>query len=362
MLIDRNQTLHQSEAALPSILEQDHSSRGAQDHSSRASLMFKSCVLLLAAVASCRVVNVNPTDTGSTSTAVGGFKLGPALAPIPPGDDAGLGSNLGAAGDSSDSDDSGDSGSAGASGSSGDATDSVPSESGSSLVPCGSVLTGVVRDFKGANEPGGHPDFEAFGGADPSLGIVLPELGKDRKPVYSAEGPFIDQSENGDAANGQQTTDKAHFDQWYRTVPGVNLAFTVYISSETRADLRTFETDAFFPLDGAGWGNTPGFDHNYSFTTEIHTRFTYRTGQLFAFTGDDDLWVFINHQLVIDLGGLHSATSKSLQLDTQREQLGLEVGRVYDLDLFHAERHSVASDFHMDTNIEFVDCGIIVPD
>src|SRR5262245_62091503 len=32
---------------------------------------------------------------------------------------------------------------------------------------CANILIGVVRDFKGRNEPGGHPDFEGpFGGND----------------------------------------------------------------------------------------------------------------------------------------------------------------------------------------------------
>ena len=37
---------------------------------------------------------------------------------------------------------------------------------------CGNILMGVVRDFKGINEPGGHPDFEAFSGKDVTTGLV----------------------------------------------------------------------------------------------------------------------------------------------------------------------------------------------
>lgn len=53
--------------------------------------------------------------------------------------------------------------------------------------------------------------------------------------------------------------------------------------------------------------------------------------------------------LVIDLGGLHSAITGSVDLDT----LGLTIGQDYDFDLFFAERHTTASTFLMSTSIQF---------
>jgi fibro-slime domain-containing protein len=41
--------------------------------------------------------------------------------------------------------------------------------------------------------------------------------------------------------------------------------------------------------------------------------------------------------------------------------LGIEKGNVYDLDLFQAERHTSQSNFRVDTNLDFVNCGIIIP-
>ena len=79
-------------------------------------------------------------------------------------------------------------------------------------------------------------------------------------------------------------------------------------------------------------------------------------------TGDDDLWVFINKRLAIDLGGLHSQQTDTIDLDDEAARLGLTRGTVYSLDLFHAERHTNQSNFRIDTNLYFVDCGIIVPD
>ena len=227
---------------------------------------------------------------------------------------------------------------------------------------CGTEILGVVRDFKGINEPMGHPDFEHFQGDAPSPGIVSADLGTDQKPVYTATGPFIDPK------YGQQTTSKMAFDQWYRATADVNKPYIVYFYFQPNNGVLTFQSNAFFPLDGAGWGNSCNEPdatckkqpHNFGFTTEVHTKFNYKGGETFAFTGDDDLWVFINNKLAIDLGGLHPQASLSVSLDTAAAMLGIKKGMAYNLDLFHAERHTDASNFRVDTNLEFTNCGTII--
>lgn len=194
-------------------------------------------------------------------------------------------------------------------------------------------LTGTVRDFQQS-----HSDFErAIDGYVP--GMVETTLGADGKPVYSGlnTSSVYNSGEN--------------FDQWYNDVAGVNqsISHTISLDNTITPDLNvyTFTDSSFFPIDGLGFGNE-GNTHNYHFTFELGTNFTYQGGESFSFTGDDDLWVFINDQLVVDLGGVHSAISGSVDLDT----LGLTVGNNYSFDLFFAERHRSASSFRIDTSIQ----------
>jgi len=215
-----------------------------------------------------------------------------------------------------------------------DPSTSLP-ETGFEPPKCDPVLKATIRDFRVS-----HPDFQTFSGDAAYKGIVESTLGPDNKPVYAHPGPT------------PQTTGPAEFAQWYNDVPNVNMAFEIEIPlTEVSPGQFTYENNSFFPIDDQGWGNE-GNAHNFHFTTEIHTEFTYQGGEVFTFTGDDDLWLFINGKLAIDLGGLHPQLSDSVDLDANAGYLGIQLGGTYAMDIFHAERRTSQSNFRIDTSIK----------
>jgi fibro-slime domain-containing protein len=205
--------------------------------------------------------------------------------------------------------------------------------------PCGALAV-VYRDFTGA-----HPDFEeveARMGDD--RGIVAVTLGADDKPVYAHAG-------------GTPTvTGPSTFAQWYTTDPAgtanVEVADQLVLDEDPGTPgLFVYDDSSFFPLNGRGFDTDASVD-NFHFTTEIHASFVYRGGELFTFRGDDDLFVFVRDRLVIDLGGVHTPQTATINFDAQAATLGLVRGDSYDLHVFHAERHTEQSNFRIQTTID----------
>lgn len=257
-------------------------------------------------------------------------------------------------------------------------------------------LTVLVRDFRGSDESGGHPDMERnknLGAGNVMIEVVMPTLGADGKPVWQGNGKHLkkvkvngvntymqcaDASGNPicytlydsglgdtpyelDLSRPSGFTTKANFDEWYRDVPGVNLSTLITLTATRQAD-GTYQysdtddmPDGFFPIDNQLFGNSKanGGKHNYHFTTEIKGTFIYdaTANQMFRFLGDDDVWVFIDGRLVIDLANTHSPAEQYVDMN----RLGLTHGQVYSLDMFQAERQTKGSHFGFTTNLLLTD-------
>jgi fibro-slime domain-containing protein len=114
----------------------------------------------------------------------------------------------------------------------------------------------------------------------------------------------------------------------------------------------TYNSSSFFPLDSitgiTGDGDSNN-NHNYFFTVQFGLDLVYDPNltNTFLFSGDDDVWVFINDQLVIDMGGVHSVKTASFNMNTIAANQGIQAGEQYSLDFFFAERHFTQSNVNI---------------
>lgn len=208
---------------------------------------------------------------------------------------------------------------------------------------CANVLRVLMRDFATF----AHPDFGGSKDPQNALGLVDAMLGTGRKPTRATAHPQV----------AMKLTD------WYATIAGVSTAYVVDFWLEPVGTSFVLDSSRFFPLDSVASAESTqndddGQPRNFGFTTELHTSFRYAGGEIFTFRGDDDVFVFVDGKLVVDIGGVHGPTQGTVMID----QLGLSKGSVYTLDLFQAERNPTGSNFRIETTLDFADCGAIVSD
>ena len=225
---------------------------------------------------------------------------------------------------------------------------------------CDNLLEVTYRDFSQS-----HPDFEmSYLGDQVRRQLVEPLLGEDKRPVFlDSIGCPADPNTQFGCANWKSTEpviqSAASFDQWFHTVDGVNFGFdkTITLTEDPPgSEVYVYDNSGFFPLGPSeGFGVSPINNNpegkNYLFTTEIHLNFTYEAGQVFNFRGDDDLWIFVNNRLALDLGSLHAPAEGAIDFDALAGALDISPGGAYAMDIFHAERHTTGSNFRIETNI-----------
>jgi syndecan 4 len=186
------------------------------------------------------------------------------------------------------------------------------------------------------------------------------------------------------------------FPSWFTDSDGINSPLNSSLRLDRNNAVYVFTSDSFFPVDNVGFVNNTidlkdcnEETRNFGFTSVFQSAFRYEGNETLVVHGSDDIWVFVDKTMALDLGGTHGPLCQEMILPgagltvnrtgsgmvdssipacvgEAAEELSpltlrreLQVGQFYRLDIFHAQRHSCighcpncTSTFHIATTIQ----------
>jgi len=208
--------------------------------------------------------------------------------------------------------------------------------------------------------PGKNSDFEPEYGSL-TKGLVKTKLNSLRYPEIGTDDKRV--LVDGRIYNPQLFPTWWNSDEKYNRQLTYNIDVKKVLDSKTNTYTYQFVSKEFFPIDKRGWDEDSqyrkykddnGNYHNYHFCLKINYKFNYQGYETFLFSGDDDVWVFINGNLAVDLGGLHTQANATIDLskDENKAKLGISPGSTYNFDFFYCERRTFASNMIISTNFD----------
>ena len=168
-----------------------------------------------------------------------------------------------------------------------------------------SVNAGLIGTYY--NLSSAHPDMQVYTGGAGMVEIAL----TGSAPTETAATPNYSQ-----------------FDWW-------DSQYFAFQREDSDADLQSNFSSSFFPISSSLPGDPYHFAVHWEGQFYVDTAMNYN----YSMGSDDDSWLFIDNQLVLDLGGVHGMSYTDYTLS-------LEQG-YHDIDIFFAERHTTGSGFQL---------------